>query len=164
MPDARPMPPRVVTVRSPLLEAEPEQLAVEQASLFDAAVYAVALAAAAPTPAQEPGQDARRTARQLRAITRGEHPLNLISGGVAMHPDANGTTATKTNAARRPLRCGTCRWREPGQYPKCLWRDTEGYAARCSHSGATDCRSWWPACLQWEPKGVPETSTKAPTQ
>lgn len=121
------------------------------ATLFDVA-----------TPARpEPlSVDARRTRRQADAVAAGAHPLALVRPGIRVHPDAQGSAATKANTDQRPLRCGTCIYRGSiGGYPKCLWRpagDVPGSDGRyrnapprVSSGAGTDCRSWWPACTDY---------------
>lgn len=78
--------------------------------------------------------DRRRTLRQHTLVELGVHPL-----------------------ARRPTKpelgtCGDCRFRElisyrARTYPKCT-----RFPERVNHSAGTDCRAWWPACGDWEPK------------
>lgn len=132
-------------------------------ALFAAEPYTVALA-----PDAEPGEklsaDRKRTRRQAQAVARGVHPLALPGLRVRMHPDADpDRTATSDNAAARPLRCGTCRWRElvgghSRSFPKCLygagtWPNGKvkvASAPRYSAGGATDVRAWWPACTDWQ--------------
>jgi hypothetical protein len=133
---------------------------VTEQTLFDAAPF---LTAAGP-PAVKLSTDQRRVRRQAEAIALGGHPLALVRPKVRVHPDAGGLTATRANAADRPLRCGTCAFRaHVGGYPKCLWRpgavdaaaSREGIGAPPRYSGgpATDTRAWWPACT--EHKAVP---------
>lgn len=102
--------------------------------------------------------DARRTARQAATIAGGGHPLVLIRPGIRVHPDAQGPAATKANADARPLRCGTCVFRDRvGGYPKCLWapgadgpvKPWEGSPVRFSRGAGSDCRSWWPGCTDY---------------
>lgn len=130
-------------------------------TLFDTAPYAVAGTDA--TPYEQLSADRRRTIRQSAAIARGVHPLALVITGVAMHPDADpDRTATKDDAAARPLRCGTCVFREhrPGgnkAWPKCavgMPSHPDGQPAfldgpRVSRGAGTDVRSWWPACTDY---------------
>lgn len=129
-------------------------------TLFDAAPYTVAAADLAP--GERLSGDRRRTLRQAAAIARGEHPLSLAVAGVRMHPDAD-RTAAKDNANGRPLRCGTCVFREhrPGgnrAWPKCtvgMPKHPNGQPAfldgpRVSRGAGTDVRSWWPACTDYQ--------------
>ena len=82
-----------------------------------------------PDPLEGLSADARRTLRYRQLIEQGIHPLTRQT----THPE-RGT-------------CGDCRFRKTGVYPKCT-RDP----VRQTHSAATDCRAWWPACHQHEPK------------
>ncbi len=79
-----------------------------------------------------PGMSAGRwlTTRQRLAIAKGKHPL----------------APTRTDSDHT---CGSCVHRHPASgdhsWPKCdRWLITSG--------PATDCRAWWPACTQWEPR------------
>lgn len=132
-------------------------------SLFDTTAFEV--------PRFEPGEklskDRRRVQRQLEAIALAGHPLGLIYTDVRAHPDANGITATVHNAQSRPIRCGTCVFREPTGYqgrsfPKCSWRPEDDVPGpngrhrtappRYSHGAGTDIRAWWPGCSDWQGK------------
>lgn len=86
-----------------------------------------------PEPKLSAGR--RLTLRQRADIDRGIHPL------------------TRDALAGNDETCGTCRFREPDHYPKCLWRQpgVSGYPFH-TFGAATDCRAWWPACNRWEPK------------
>lgn len=100
----------------------------------------------------------RLTLRQHQAVRLGAHPL----AGARLHPEADpDRVATPDNATARPIRCGTCRWREQvsgGQnsYPKCMWKPAGhlGSPPRYSSGPATDVRSWWPGCADWQPQEV----------
>lgn len=138
---------------------------MDEPALFAAEPYVVALA-----PDAEPGErlspGRRLTLRQAEAVARGVHPLALPGNLLRIHPDADpGRTASPDNAAARPLRCGTCRWRElvgghAQSYPKCLygagtWPNGNvkvASAPRYSAGPATDVRGWWPACTDWQPR------------
>ena len=142
-------------------------MTIDEPALFPVEPYLVALA-----PDAEPGEKLspgrRLTLRQAEAVARGVHPLALPGHLVRIHPQADpDRTATPASAAARPLRCGTCRWREQvsggaNNYPKCVWRPTTdvpgpdgrhlGAPPRYSAGPATDCRSWWPACSDWQPR------------
>jgi len=83
-----------------------------------------------PPERLSPGR--RRTQRQRQQVTAGIHPLT----GRPARPDL-GT-------------CGDCRFREVlghhnRAYPKCT-----RYEGRITHSEASDCRAWWPACHEHE--------------
>jgi hypothetical protein len=120
-----------------------------------------------PNGATKLSPDRRRVLRQAEAMIRGGHPLALVSRDVRVHPEADGRNATRDNAKQRPLRCGTCLFREVisshGRgYPKCMWpgppdRPRSPFASpRFSHGAATDIRAWWPACTDFQPQ---ETAT-----
>lgn len=121
-------------------------------TLFDATPYMVAR----PEPAQPESKASAGTRlrlRQAQAVTHGVHPLGLVFAGMRMHPDAD-RNATSTDYGRNlPLRCGSCRWREPvgkHAYPKCLFGKMSGRPwPRVSHGPATDVRAWWPACTEY---------------
>lgn len=128
-------------------------------TLFDADPYLVP--PVAETPVAKLSEGRRRTLRQAEAIARGGHPLGLVHPSVRVHPDANGRTAARGNAPERPLRCGTCQFRTPigghsRDYHKCKWPNPDAYLyselPRVSASAATDIRSWWPACTDWQPR------------
>lgn len=135
-------------------------------SLFDFQPFVV------EPPEEHLSADRRRTVRQAEAVARGVHPLALVHPTVRMHPGADATrTATQANAHERPMRCGTCRFREQvsggaNNYPKCVWRpasdqpDANGRhrtaPPRYSAGGATDVRGWWPACNDWQPSAKAE--------
>lgn len=79
-----------------------------------------------PTPAE------RRRARQQLMIDSGIHPL------------------TKLRLANNGHKCKDCAHRiliggHSRDYPKCD-------LTSMSHSEASDCRAWWPACTSWEPR------------
>lgn len=127
-------------------------------SLFDTEPYR-----RDPIPARsEPEQlsaGRRLTLRQKRDIERGWHPLSKVNpgGGLKLAPAGTGT-------------CGGCRFREPSanrSYPKCLHGayeesgvNSEGRPytltryPRVASSAQTDCRAWWPACTDFEPREV----------
>jgi hypothetical protein len=95
-------------------------------------------------PLPELSATARRTQRQAEAIAGGAHPLSLVGGWLALHPEAD-RNATRSDRSDLPFRCGTCRFREVAQYPKC---HREG--APRSRGGGTDVRAWWPACTYYQ--------------
>ena len=112
-------------------------------ALFDAEQYRTT------SPAGEPEHrlsvDRRRTARQAAAIARGMHPLSIVFGaGLRLHPDAD-RGACRTDRGALPLRCGSCKWRSVGGYPKCTRSPSF-----MTGSAVTDCRAWWPACTYYE--------------
>ena len=99
-----------------------------------------------PPPQENLSAGRRLTLRQKRILAQGMHPLTLLPGAfLRLHPDAPPPDDRKAPGPR----CGTCRFREPWgahSFPKCL-RAGEAHA---SHSAASDCRAWWPACEFWE--------------
>jgi hypothetical protein len=98
----------------------------------------------------------RLTARQLATLGRGFHP---IAKGLRLHADA-----APAGDRRAPgLRCGTCRFRVlqnrgNRSYPKCQWPDETTYRfadmPRVTCGAATDCRAWYPACVDYQPVEV----------
>ncbi|MFJ8818186.1 hypothetical protein [Amycolatopsis thermoflava] len=96
----------------------------------------------------EAGEDARRTERQGRYLASGVHPLTAALGHpVPLHAEA-APAASRTAPGRR---CGSCRFRRPGEYPKCTAHD----GARITRGAGTDVRAWWPACTDHEPRPRP---------
>jgi hypothetical protein len=98
-----------------------------------------------PPADPDPGLSAgrRRTARQAGRIIAGLHPLRHTG----LHPAAPTGGAPKGTTAA-PFTCGSCAHRvlvghHTRAYPKC------DLFSR-SHSEASDCRAWWPACTQYE--------------
>jgi len=90
--------------------------------------------------------------RQRARIATGMHPL----AGVGQIPRLVGLAEEGTGT------CGECvHRRRPSHrsrsYPKCdagaVEIDSRTVWPRASHSETTDCRSWWPACPQFEAKG-----------
>lgn len=101
-----------------------------------------------PEPIEKVSADRRRTLRQAAVLARGYHPL-----GVKLHAQA-----APVDDRRAPgRRCGNCRFHSSdgvggvaGTYPKCFWGADERGAPRASRGPATDCRAWWPGCLDHE--------------
>lgn len=110
--------------------------------------------------------------RARRRILAGVHPLTLRGmNTIRLHPDA---PADPFDRAAPGLRCGHCAYREPGEWPSCTIgrrevpnRATDELARRLyptvtepgpreSRSEATDCRAWWPACYDYQPRPAPE--------
>jgi hypothetical protein len=98
------------------------------------------------SPSSEPSEtlsaDRRRTLRQRQQVATGIHPLT----GLKTHPEL-GT-------------CGDCRFRQilghhMRSFPKCT-----AHEHRITHSAASDCRAWWPACHEHE-LGDPKVSSDA---
>lgn len=123
----------------------------EPAGLFD--VDPGWRAAPAPAdPASGLSAGRRLTLRQARDLEAGRHPLTRGP----LHPDAAPAGDRESAGAR----CGTCRFRRAGTYPKCWhgWSGQQGEAPpRLSHGPATDVRGWWPACRDYEPTEKSET-------
>jgi len=127
---------------------------VSEPTLFDATPYIVTK----PEPAQPESKASAGTRlrlRQAQAIANGVHPLALVFGTMRMHPDANRHAKSTDYGRTLPLRCGSCRWREPVNggahaYPKCMYGKMSGRPwPRVSHGPATDVRAWWPACTEY---------------
>jgi hypothetical protein len=81
--------------------------------------------------------DARRTGKQRQAVALGMHPL------------------TKTKTRPDLGTCGSCALRSLGRFPKCtLGADLPNRKAGpyMTRGAATDCRAWWPACDNHQPK------------
>lgn len=112
-------------------------------TLFDATPY---LAPAAGGEVREHmSPDRRRTVRQALELSKGRHPLT----GGPLHALA----APADDRAADGHRCGTCHFRRSaGRYQKCWWPNTDaiGTPLRITHGAATDVRSWWPACTDYE--------------
>lgn len=117
---------------------------MSEAALFDAAPYTVAPV----EPGEKLSAGRRLTLRQAADLAKGRHPLT----GGRLHPDAAPADDREAPGAR----CGTCRFRVSGGYPKCRWPDPGEYRVaklpRVTHGPATDCRQWWPACTDWQPR------------
>jgi len=118
--------------------------------LFDATPYVVA-PRTEPVP-EKASETVRRTARQLVLLARGIHPLTMSR----LHADA----APYDDRQAAGLRCRGCRFRQMNgghsrDYPKCFWPDPNRYRLeelpRVTLGAATDCRGWWPACVDYEP-------------
>lgn len=134
--------------------------------LFSAEPYTASTTTGEPVERISAGR--RLTIRQADAVHRGVHPLALVRPTIRLHPDADPKhTATAENADSRPLRCGTCRWRDQvsrsaNTYPKCMWRPASDQPneqgrhrsdpPRYSAGQATDVRGWWPGCTDWQPR------------
>ncbi len=115
------------------------------ASLFD---VPVTLDDVSPLSAQR-----RRTARQLRTLQEGFHPLGLNTFMLPLHADA-----APANDRHAPgLRCGTCLFRRVNHrgYPKCGFGANNRGMPRATHGAATDVRAWWPACRDYEEAETP---------
>jgi hypothetical protein len=123
----------------------------DEPTLFDAEPYRVEL----PEPVKLSRQQLL-TISQRERISRGVHPLAHTAGTGRLMLGPAGST------------CGDCKHRSPGQngsWPKCRFGAVErldpyvGRAVkrtrwpRVNSSAETDCRAWWPACTDFEPKG-----------
>lgn len=96
------------------------------------------IAAPQPPPAGESAGQ-RLTRKQRERIELGHHPLANLVPGLRLHPEVRDwQTITEFTGPT----CGGCAHRRPGRFPKCTrlpdFTDT--------HSAASDCRAWWPAC------------------
>jgi hypothetical protein len=99
--------------------------------------------------------DRRRTAQQYARITAGIHPFSgLIAGRyLRLHPEAAPDDDTKAPGRR----CGNCRFRtvfghRNRSYGKCTYPTGAPNAPRVTHSAASDCRAWWPGCVDHQPE------------
>ncbi|RCG27207.1 hypothetical protein DQ384_26165 [Sphaerisporangium album] len=96
-----------------------------------------------PTPpAPQESDTVRRTRRQAEMLAAGIHPLSaLLSVQLRLHPEA----APHDDRTAPGRRCGTCqsRYLNHRNFPKCRLRATS--------SEASDCRAWWPACVDHQP-------------
>ncbi|WIX75980.1 hypothetical protein QRX50_31470 [Amycolatopsis carbonis] len=96
---------------------------------------------------------ARRTQRNSQLAAARLHPLTaVLRSALKLHLDA----APHDDRDAPGLRCGTCRFRRPvhagaGNYPKCTRTPL-----LMTHSDASDCRSFWPACAFYENHGGTE--------
>jgi hypothetical protein len=90
----------------------------------------------------------RLTLRQKADVANGRHPL------------MGGPTRPELGT------CGDCVHRvligsHSRGWPKCDWGGpSQRGLDLMSHSAATDCRAWWPACSNFEPK--PKEATDGP--
>ncbi|WP_062434901.1 hypothetical protein [Herbidospora daliensis] len=101
-----------------------------------------------PPAAPKESDGVSRTRRQREALAAGHHPLSLVlTRPLRLHDGA----APADDAHADGHRCGGCAHRTHAahnghRYPKC---DIPG---RFSNGAATDCRAWWPACVDYQPK------------
>ncbi|MFL6141602.1 MAG: hypothetical protein ACJ72N_07005 [Labedaea sp.] len=123
------------------------------ASLFD-----IEPTQTTPAAGENLSTDRRRTIRQAEFLAGGRHPLTaVLTRPLPLHVDAAPVDDRKAPG----LRCGSCRYRvvvgwHSRSYPKCTF-GARGVrylddAPRVSHGGGTDCRAWWPACRDYQPK------------
>lgn len=105
---------------------------------------------AEPEPVEELSAGQRLTRRQRQDVTNGRHPLT----GQPIHPEAT-RFALATDPKGLPFTCGSCRFRDPGGYPKCVLPGSNGRPIpdRLTHGPATDVRAWWPACPDYQSDG-----------
>lgn len=97
-------------------------------------------------PAPKESAGVRRTKRQAALLAAGKHPLStVLTRSLRLHAEA----APADDHQAEGRRCGTCQFRQQNGwgYPKC----TFGNGLRASHSEASDCRAWWPACTDHQP-------------
>jgi hypothetical protein len=118
-----------------------------QGALFDPSPYLVPQAGG--TPREQLSPDRRRTVRQATQLAAGVHPLTHGP----LHKDA----APHDDRQALGARCGSCRFRVPGVYPKCHWPNAGDFhiavaLVRVTHGPATDVRGWWPACSDYQAK------------
>lgn len=138
-----------------------------QPSLFDDIPYRKPVAQW--TPQQ------RQRARQQAQLDAGLHPLTVIlpaNQALRLHPQA----APAGDPKAPGLRCGSCTWRRMvhwhnRDWPKCLYSlggdpahprlvdAVRATGSRISHGTATDVRTWWPACADFQPR-----TESSPTQ
>lgn len=97
----------------------------------------------------------RLRARQAEKLAHGTHPLSKPGWpAIPLHRDA----APADDQGAPGLRCGGCRLREQVSngwrrtWPKCVLPDSRGHRSRATHSDASDVRTWWPACQDYQPK------------
>lgn len=119
--------------------------------LFDAEPYHVPIVAEPPGEKISDGR--KRTARQFKALARGRHPIS----GLPLHTDA----APHDDQKAPGLRCRGCHFHQlmgghKRGYPKCFWPNPDLYRLvdlpRVSMGPATDCRGWFPACTDYQPR------------
>lgn len=102
-----------------------------------------------PEPSLSAGR--RRTIRQRALLDAGRHPLTAVAARpLRLHPDAPPPADRNAPGPR----CGSCRFRAywgAQSFPKCMrGADADRDGPYTSHSAATDCRAWWPACEHWQ--------------
>jgi hypothetical protein len=125
----------------------------------------------AAVPAAEPTTAGQRMRdRQAARITRGLHPLSYGGAVIPLHPDASRDLDDRTSGPR----CGSCAHRAPvgghaRAYPKCMLGYAEhpippeqqkpggptrrvSWPPRATGSEASDVRTWWPACVDHQPR------------
>jgi len=107
-----------------------------------------------PTPVvEEPklSPDRRRTQRQAEAVAAGRHPLGLIFPRITRHPDTKGQAYSPADPKGRDLTCGSCVWRERDEYHGRVYaKCSKDGDRRVTNGAASDLRSWWPGCSDWE--------------
>jgi hypothetical protein len=116
------------------------------------------MARVSPPAKQSPGR--RLTEVQSTRIRSGVHPLSGHVAGryLPLHVEA---AAPEPSSPGR--RCGNCRFHRTStnrgtsnDYPKCHYqspaaeRNTPRAFPRVSSGAASDCRAWWPACVDHE--------------
>lgn len=104
--------------------------------------------------------DRARTLRQARRIADGGHPLDAV-WPTCRHAETRGLAYSRDDERGRPHTCGSCALRElmgagNRTVAKCTAthhagdRDSRTATPRVTGSAASDVRSWWPACVEWE--------------
>lgn len=100
-----------------------------------------------PPPPRDATVEQRRRARQLARIRAGYHPLGDV---LRLHEQAS-PDVTPYEGREEPYRCGTCVHRvlvggHAREFPKC----DIGGGIRVTQGPASDVKSWWPACRDYE--------------
>lgn len=119
--------------------------------LFDVAPSAPELESVEPIPG--PSSCSTRASSGRRPVEElpPAHPLARLGMAVELHPDA-GPLGFAFDVG---LRCGGCIHRRVApstvsarEFPKCA---VDGWS-RASHAATTDVRSYWPACVDYQPE------------
>lgn len=123
---------------------------MSQDALFDSEPYA----AEGQADLTGLSPDRRRTVRQSVAIELGQHPLALAVGPLVLLGD-NPKVEPYMGEGKAwwAKRCGNCQFRGVfGHHDRTYGKCTYDEPARMSHGAATDCRAWWPACTDYQPR------------
>lgn len=113
------------------------------------------------TPVEELTEGQRRNRLHLMRISDGVHPLGPP---LRLHPDADRSGARDGPGPR----CGTCQYRvltggHARSFPKCVWPELEfrgqKSCPRVTFSIASDVRTWWPACTDYQPRQATSEAT-----
>lgn len=135
--------------------------------MSDALFESENLASLAPIAREKPEElsaDRARTQRQARRIADGGHPLDAVFP-TYRHPETKGLAYLRDDSRGRSHTCGTCRFRElmgagNRTVAKCTVtrhageHDSRTVMPRVTGSAASDVRSWWPACRDYEPRAT----------